>query len=874
MELRPYQAEAKQAILSAWSEGRRKTLLVLPTGCHAKGEKVLLADGRSKKVEDVQIGDQLIGADGKKRNVLLLHRGESLMYRIVPIKGEPFTVTKDHTLTLIRTRECSNPQYPSQCHAGELVDVTVTEWLRWSERKKHLHKLIRSEAIQSFPAHRNARMEIDPYFLGVIIGDGCIVHGVSVTTSDKEIRCVIFQQAELWNLRIRTEPAGKATTYFLVSDRGRRSNRLIKALRRLRLYGGRAGDKFVPDAYKYTNLAKRLEILAGLLDTDGHCTCKGYDYISKSRRLADDVAFLCRSAGLRASVKPCIKGYRDVKGVYYRVSISGDCSIIPCRVKRKIADKRQQKKSVLRTGFHAEPAGCGEYYGFTVDGDNRYLLSDFTITHNCGKTIVFSAITQEQVKKDHRVLIMAHRGELLYQAADKLKMLTGLDAAFEQGENHSLGSFFPVTVGSVQSLCQEKRLSMFPQDYFQDIIVDEAHHALSESYQRVLSHFPKANVLGVTATPDRGDKQTLGTFFDSEAYEYSMSRAIREGYLSPVKARMIPLQLDISKASISGGDYSAADIGCALEPYLHQIANEMARYCRGRKAVVFLPLIATSQKFCRMLNDVGLRAAEVNGMSDDRSKILAEFENGMYDVLCNSMLLTEGWDCPAVDCIVILRPTKVRSLYQQMVGRGMRVFPGKENLLLLDFLWLTERHDLCRPSALIAKDANIAAMMDENLRNDEEVDILEAEEDAERDVLREREEALARELAAMRSKKKKLVDPIQYALSIAAEDLTSYAPTFPWEMGPPSEKQLAFLENRGILPDTVGNAGLASLLIDRLKRRQEEGLATPKQIRCLERYGFRRVGTWQFEAASALISRLAMNHWRVPQGMTPSVYTP
>lgn len=505
------------------------------------------------------------------------------------------------------------------------------------------------------------------------------------------------------------------------------------------------------------------------------------------------------------------------------------------------------------------------------EGRRKTLL---VLSTGLGKTIVFSSVTEHQVKLGHRVLIMAHRGELLSQAADKLKMLTGLDAAFEQGENRSLGSFFSVTVGSVQSLCQEKRLSMFPQDYFQDIIVDEAHHALSESYQRVLAHFPDANVLGVTATPDRGDKQTLGTFFDSQAYEYSMSRAIREGYLSPVKARMIPLQLDISKAGISGGDYSAADIGCALEPYLHQIADEMARYCRGRKTVVFLPLIATSQKFCRMLNDVGMRAAEVNGMSDDRSKILAEFENGMYDVLCNSMLLTEGWDCPAVDCIVILRPTKVRSLYQQMVGRGMRLFPGKENLLLLDFLWLTERHDLCRPSSLIAKDAKIAAMMDENLRNDEEVDILEAEEDAERDVLREREEALARELAAMRSKKKKLVDPIQYALSIAAEDLTSYVPTFPWEMGLPSEKQLAFLENRGILPDTVENAGLASLLIDRLKRRQEEGLATPKQIRCLERYGFRCVGTWQFDAASALISRLAMNHWRVPQGMTPSVYTP
>ena len=491
-----------------------------------------------------------------------------------------------------------------------------------------------------------------------------------------------------------------------------------------------------------------------------------------------------------------------------------------------------------------------------------------------GKTCIFSSIVEHQVNLGHRVLIVAHRSELLTQAADKLKMVTGLDAAFEQGESHSLGSFLPVTVGSVQSLCQEKRLSMFPEDYFQDIIVDEAHHCLSDSYQRVLEHFPEANILGVTATPDRGDKQTLGRFFDSQAYEYSMSRAIREGYLSPVKARMIPLKLDISQAGISGGDFSATDIGYALEPYLAQIAKVMAEHCRGRKTVVFLPLIATSQKFCQMLNDVGLNAAEVNGESQDRSEILADFENGKYDVLCNSMLLTEGWDCPAVDCIVVLRPTKVRSLYQQMVGRGMRLFPGKENLLLLDFLWLTERHDLCKLSSLIAKDAQIAEAINEKIQNDEEVDILEAEEEAERDVLKEREEALARELAEMRSRAKKLVDPIQYALSIAAEDLASYTPTFPWEMGPPSEKQLSFLEKRGILPDTVENAGLASLLIDRLKRRQEEGLATPKQIRCLERYGFRQVGTWQFDAASNLISRLAMNHWRVPQGITPAIYTP
>ena len=174
----------------------------------------------------------------------------------------------------------------------------------------------------------------------------------------------------------------------------------------------------------------------------------------------------------------------------------------------------------------------------------------------------------------------------------------------------------------------------------------------------------------------------------------------------------------------------------------------------------------------------------------------------------------------------------------------MRLSPGKTELLLLDFLWLTERHDLCRPSSLVSKDETIAQKIDERMKEDPDgFDLVEAEEEAERDVLSEREASLARQLAEMRGKKRKLVDPIQYALSIAAEDVANYEPTFAWEMAPPSEKQIAFLERRGIFADSVMNAGLASLLIDRLQRRQDLGLATPKQIRCLERYGFRQVGT-------------------------------
>lgn len=503
-------------------------------------------------------------------------------------------------------------------------------------------------------------------------------------------------------------------------------------------------------------------------------------------------------------------------------------------------------------------------------GHQRTLL---VLPTGCGKTVVFAKVTEEQVKKGGRVLIMAHRGELLTQAADKLKSATGLDSVLEKAESTCLGSPIPVTIGSVQSLAQERRLARFPGDYFSDIIVDEAHHCLSDSYRRILDHFPNANVLGVTATPDRGDMKNLGEFFDSRAYEYTMTRAIKEKYLCPVKAQLIPLELDIQNVAVSGGDFKADDVGNALEPYLAQIAREMVHYCQGRKTVVFLPLIATSQRFCQLLQDYGMNAVEVNGNSPDREQILRDFEDGRYDVLCNSMLLTEGWDCPSVDCVVVLRPTKMRGLYQQMVGRGMRLHPGKENLLLLDFLWMTARHDLCRPSALISKDDAIAKKIDAKITEDG-IDLIEAEEQAERDILAEREEALAKQLAEMRKRKRQLVDPLQYALSIAAEDLVGYVPTFAWEMAPPSEKQLEFLERRGIFAESVENMGKASLLIDRLKRRQEEGLATPKQIRCLERYGFRQVGTWHFEDASKLISRLAMNNWRIPYGITAATYRP
>lgn len=508
------------------------------------------------------------------------------------------------------------------------------------------------------------------------------------------------------------------------------------------------------------------------------------------------------------------------------------------------------------------------------DGRRRTLL---VLPTGTGKTIVFAAVTEDQVRSGSRVLVLAHRGELLEQAADKIKRSTGLASAVEKAEQTCLDSWCRVVVGSVQSLQRPARLEQFPADYFGTIIIDEAHHAITDGYQRVLEHFPEANVLGVTATPDRGDMRNLGEVFDSLAYEYKLTQAIRGGYLCPILAQTIPLQLDISQVTLSGGDFAVGGLGTALDPYLEQIASEMQTACAGRKTVVFLPLIKTSQKFRDILNSKGFRAAEVNGQSEDRAEILSDFSNGKYNVLCNSMLLTEGWDCPSVDCIVVLRPTKVRSLYSQMVGRGTRLSPetGKKDLLLLDFLWLTERHELCRPADIICENREVSRKMTENLAQAGcPEDIEQAAEQASADVVAQREEALAKQLAEMRRRKKKLVDPLQYEMSIQAEDLTGYVPSFGWEMGPPSEKQTAALEKFGILPDAVESAGKAQMLLDRLNKRRGAGLTTPKQIRCLEKYGFQHVGTWQFSDAKYMIDRIAANGWRVPQAITPSEYKP
>ena len=505
------------------------------------------------------------------------------------------------------------------------------------------------------------------------------------------------------------------------------------------------------------------------------------------------------------------------------------------------------------------------------DGNRKTLL---VLPTGTGKTVCFANVAKICAEHGQRVLILAHRWELLQQAKEKIEAVTGLECALEKAELHASDSGAMIVIASMQTLTQDSRLQEYAPDAFQAVILDEAHHALSPSYRKILDRFSDAFVLGVTATAERGDKQQLGTVFDSIAYEYTMKQAVLDNYLVPIKAMTIPLKLDIRNVKIQDGDFQPTALSEALEPYLEKIAEEMEKVCRDRRTVVFLPLIRISELFCECLKKHGFRAAEVNGRSRDRSEILEAFEQGKYDVLCNSMLLTEGWDCPPVDCIVVLRPTKVRGLYQQMVGRGTRPYKGKEDLLLLDFLWLTEKHELCHPAVLFAPTEEISEQMTLRLESGQAEDLMDCAEAVEEDIIHKRKEALARQLKEQRDRQRRVLDLLEVGYLLQDTEILDYEPTFRYESEPATEKQLAALDRFGVDTASITTKGQANILLKKLIARSEKHLSTIKQTRFLESRDFENVSKWTFEEAAQMTDRIAKNRWQIPSDIDPKTYIP
>lgn len=469
-----------------------------------------------------------------------------------------------------------------------------------------------------------------------------------------------------------------------------------------------------------------------------------------------------------------------------------------------------------------------------------------------GKTVIFSALAKHFSELGLRVLILAHREELIDQAIHKLNASAGIFADKEKAEHKARLSSM-VVVASIQTM--GRRLGKWPQDHFGLIIIDESHHCLAASYQSVLNHFGCAKSLGVTATPDRGDKKNLGKYFQHVAFEISLFDLINQGYLSKISVQSIPIQIDLSNVRQTAGDFNETDVGDALAPWMSAISKAIKESASFRRTLVFLPLCATSRSMVEALQATGLSAAHIDGNSPDRRDILADFAGGKYDVLCNAMLLTEGFDDPGIDCVVILRPTKSRSLYSQMVGRGTRIAPSKSDLLLLDFLWLHEKHNLIRPAHLIASTNDQAVEMQKMFEaggaKQESLDLQGIASEAQI----KREEKLRAELEAKAKRSKKTIDAMEFCLSLHVPDLGDYEPLSDFESRKVSKGQRDILERNGLDVDTVKCWGQADKLIDTIHARARMDLATPKQVKWLKRFGHPNPHTATFKEASSILTK-------------------
>lgn len=457
-----------------------------------------------------------------------------------------------------------------------------------------------------------------------------------------------------------------------------------------------------------------------------------------------------------------------------------------------------------------------------------------------GKTIVAAELAKRD--RNRRVLFIADASELVRQAQDKIGKWCGEDVGVEMASDKAIG-FERIIIATTQSMA--RRLNNWPRDSFDLIIVDEAHrNTLGGMAQAVLTHF-RAKVVGITATPYRADRRKLAEFYDSIAYEAGLDVLIPQGFLCPITVQQVPLNIDLRGVGSRAGDYKDEDLDHAITPYLDACADLLLEYAPGRKTVAFLPLIATSKLFSDICAAKGINAVHVDGT--DRSELRNDWQ-----VICNSALLTTGWDEPSVDCVLILRPTKSLVLYSQMVGRGTRIHPGKSNLLLLDPLYLTEKHDLVQPARLFAKTDDEAADIQRVITSGGgSADLLAATKDA----AQQRHERLVKELEDRKRRKARTIDLLSWSLSVGDDELAQYEPVYKWEMQPVTDKQAAYLQRSGFSMDDVTCKGQASKIIDTLSKRRDMGLCTPKQMRLLSRLGFRNPETATFEEATNYINQ-------------------
>lgn len=697
-ELRPYQKEAVDAGLK-FLTGRSKKpgIIVAPCGCHAKGYGILMYDGTIKKVEDIVVGDRVMGDDGTPRTVLELHNGIDDMYEIRPLKGKPFIVNKGHIMSMYRLKD-KRKDGPS------IEEVSIGEYIKFAPYHKTILKLRRPNGFDFEESKKN--MPLDPYFLGLCLGDGSITSSLSITTQRQEIVEYLYSFVKQYNMYIRVaEKKGtnnKSKSYFLSKGCGRGGNPIINAIKDIGLYNRKSGDKFIPIQYLTSNKENRYKLLAGFLDTDAYYnkSGKGYEYCSKSETMMKQFVLLCRSLGLLCSGYSC----KLVDGVkYYRTGIYGNLENIPVRVGIRKGANRIINKNPYVVGFKVEYVGKGEYYGFTTDGNHLYLDEQCFIHHNSGKSLIISKIAHEI---NRPTLVLQPSKEILEQNYAKAVSFGSKPTIYSA--SCGIKELSAMTYATLKSI--KKDVARLKDIGIDTLLIDECHSGYSpeegSEFMEFMNRFPEAKVLGFTATPCRlrtygsmleGNYSKLNmltkdehNFFKKIVHVTQIQELTSQGFWCPLKYERWSFDESALMLNSTGAEYTNESIKESIvrNGLNNSIYKRLLQLMNERKAIlVCMDSIESCNRISEFMNArMGAITGVVTSLTTKkkREQIISDFKEGKLKVVFNYSTLATGFDFPELDCVMFGRPTFSYSTYYQILGRAVRIHPDKKEALIVD----------------------------------------------------------------------------------------------------------------------------------------------------------------------------------------------
>jgi len=617
--------------------------------CHEPDAPILMFDGHIKKAKDVVEGDLLMGPDSTARRVLVKSKGFGKLCRVTPIKGDSHVFNEDHIITLISSFS------KNQVNAGDIVDVEIKEWLKWSKSKKRQFKWYRSNGVEW--THREV---FNPYLMGLYLGDGAVTHQ-TITNGDKEIQEYLEPMAKrVWE---ETNCWGYS---LALTDR--------KEFRKCLSPDG----KFIPQEYKINSRAVRLEILAGLIDTDGYLSKSGYEITTKYEALRDDILFICRSLGLAAySSKKYVKlsGWTEAR-VYQRVFISGEVSAIPCRVARKKAPERKQIKSVTSTGFEISQVEEGEYHGWVIDGDRRYLMGDFTITHNT----LTSALIVDRKKVD--TLFVTPDTGLRQQVYNDYAQWFG-----PSNVSTDIESGAAIIISNIQSLAR-KDDKLFKR--FGLLIVDEFHHSSASTYLDLNKACVNAYYrYGFTGTFIRSDgiDMPLHGVLSNVIFRKTTSELIEEGFL--VRPYITVREVVIPKNKMPYAE--AYSWITEYVPFNQVVAEDCCKTVKeGKQTLVLVRRKEHGKSLAAMIPGAVFVSGKDRGA--EREKIKRDFIDKKIRCMVATEIFGEGQDIPSIDVLVNARLQKTEIQTAQGIGRALRKNEGKDKAEVYDYLIVGQKH--------------------------------------------------------------------------------------------------------------------------------------------------------------------------------------